>query len=530
MKTISVRIVLFTVMCLVPFCSFSAVDDDMYDSELRMDDVFHDEARTYYHIIKDNEVEVVRCEAKNTVIPNMVYCKETNRNYQVTRIAYTPRVERFDDLEYHGQFGLDVQSITIPASVTDIDYGPFAPHDNYYENMSFYPCSYYQLKNIYVAKDNPMFYDIDGVLYKKPGELFFVPCNKTKAGGSYTIDPSTQSLAPYAFCMSKISYLTIPEGEIATIPSYFIYENIGRGSFRRISIPRSVTLIQKDAFRLCYMASSGYGCEIVVDGSEKGIVIEDASLDCAESVTLGEGVNRVDDYMEFVSEISLPSTLTYLAFVESDESRPHGRQSLNACRRLAVSEDNPVYKSVDNVLFSKDGKTLLRYCGKREGREYEVPEGTVEIAAYAFFVARIEKLYIPSSVTIVKECGIIPYDDYMAPLNTIVCEATIPPTFLTEEIDDIYDYDSYKVSERLPRLTLYVPDESVDAYKSDDIWGKMQVKRMSEMTSSISVGIDSDTQQEKLFNLSGQRISVPSKGMNIVVYPDGTTVKTFNVE
>ena len=54
MKTISVRIVLFTVMCLVPFCSFSAVDDDMCDSELRMDDVFHDEARTYYHIIKDN--------------------------------------------------------------------------------------------------------------------------------------------------------------------------------------------------------------------------------------------------------------------------------------------------------------------------------------------------------------------------------------------------------------------------------------------------------------------------------------------
>lgn len=45
MKTISVRIVLFTVMCLVPFCSFSAVDDDMYDSELRMDNVFHDEAR-----------------------------------------------------------------------------------------------------------------------------------------------------------------------------------------------------------------------------------------------------------------------------------------------------------------------------------------------------------------------------------------------------------------------------------------------------------------------------------------------------
>lgn len=45
MKTISVRIILFTVMCLVPFCSFSAVDDDMYDSELRMDNVFHDEAR-----------------------------------------------------------------------------------------------------------------------------------------------------------------------------------------------------------------------------------------------------------------------------------------------------------------------------------------------------------------------------------------------------------------------------------------------------------------------------------------------------
>lgn len=53
-------------------------------------------------------------------------------------------------------------------------------------------------------------------------------------------------------------------------------------------------------------------------------------------------------------------------------------------REWAVEEGNPVYRDIDGVLFSADGKTLLRYPCGRPDEHYDVPSGTAEIADYAF--------------------------------------------------------------------------------------------------------------------------------------------------
>ncbi|MBR5344441.1 MAG: leucine-rich repeat domain-containing protein [Clostridia bacterium] len=49
-----------------------------------------------------------------------------------------------------------------------------------------------------------------------------------------------------------------------------------------------------------------------------------------------------------------------------------------------VEEGNPCYKSVDGVLFSTDGKTLIRYPNGQSDTHYDVPAGTEVIASYAF--------------------------------------------------------------------------------------------------------------------------------------------------
>ncbi len=49
-----------------------------------------------------------------------------------------------------------------------------------------------------------------------------------------------------------------------------------------------------------------------------------------------------------------------------------------------VEEGNPRYKSIDGVLFSADGKTLLRYPNRRQATHYDVPRGVTEIADRAF--------------------------------------------------------------------------------------------------------------------------------------------------
>lgn len=55
-----------------------------------------------------------------------------------------------------------------------------------------------------------------------------------------------------------------------------------------------------------------------------------------------------------------------------------------ALKNFVVAEENPVYKDVDGVLFSKDGKTLVSYPIGATAESYTIPQGTETIAAYAF--------------------------------------------------------------------------------------------------------------------------------------------------
>lgn len=69
---------------------------------------------------------------------------------------------------------------------------------------------------------------------------------------------------------------------------------------------------------------------------------------------------------------------------------------------IEVPADNPDLKSVDGVLFSKDGKKLILYPPNKTDSIYFVPAGTISIGIpgiYTFETCRnLEELYIPSSV------------------------------------------------------------------------------------------------------------------------------------
>ena len=77
------------------------------------------------------------------------------------------------------------------------------------------------------------------------------------------------------------------------------------------------------------------------------------------------------------------------------------------CRDLetiTVSEDNEYYKAVDNVLFSKDGKELLKVACKALSGTYNVPDGVVKIDKKAFDICKnIEKVVLPDSVEEIGE-------------------------------------------------------------------------------------------------------------------------------
>lgn len=70
--------------------------------------------------------------------------------------------------------------------------------------------------------------------------------------------------------------------------------------------------------------------------------------------------------------------------------------------KINTSENNQYFKSVDGVLFSKDGKILVRYPMGKNDESYTIPEGVTIIGKEAFDYAKIASINIPNTVTTIE--------------------------------------------------------------------------------------------------------------------------------
>ncbi len=170
----------------------------------------------------------------------------------------------------------------------------------------------------------------------------------------------------------------------------------------------------------------GSGTNVVIPASYKGepvIAIDFLAFSDSttiESVTIPDSVTHIEGYAfsgcESLRSISLPDSLNSIgayAFEKCSSltsvSIPAGVSELSPgafgnCTALTayeVSPDNPFFKSVDGVLFSGDGATLLAYPTAREG-SYTIPDGVTLIAESAFlFCDGLTSVTIPEGVSVI---------------------------------------------------------------------------------------------------------------------------------
>lgn len=178
-------------------------------------------------------------------------------------------------------------------------------------------------------------------------------------------------------------------GEEAVITGY-------EGEDTEITVPsevagKKVTEIGNEAFlslKECRKITLPEGLKTIGISAFRGSGIE--SVEIPESV---ETIKRAAFSRTKLTSVTLPKGLQSIGSIPFAD-----------CENLAeisICDSNENYKSVNGVLYSKDGKTLIQYPGARSG-EYKVENGTETLAYGSFAGSLINSVVLPESVKSVE--------------------------------------------------------------------------------------------------------------------------------
>ncbi len=166
---------------------------------------------------------------------------------------------------------------------------------------------------------------------------------------SVSLPDGLASIGNWAFsCCSSLESIDLPDG----------LRTIGNGAFSEsaltsVSLPDGVVSIGEEAFKYCESLTS-----VSLPDSLKSIGDEAFSV-CTQ-----------------LASISLPAGLGYI-----------GNSAFTDCDLLTsieVSPDNPMFSSIDGVLFDKVNHTLFTYPPGNPEESYAVPQGTLALGRLAF--------------------------------------------------------------------------------------------------------------------------------------------------
>ena len=203
---------------------------------------------------------------------------------------------------------------------------------------------------------------------------------------------SASNEAPWAEHRETITEIVLPEG-MTSIGDYAFADC---SKVKEVIIPDSVISIYGGAFANCtelaYLRipkSVKYITNTRVDGTNWNI-LDNYLHGCSKLITAGPigsscnieyGWNIEIPHEAFWNCGNLESLHIASGITKIAEMAIYNNVNLES---ITVDESNTEYDSIDGVLFTKDGKTLIKYPENKSGTQYSVPTGTMTIGENAF--------------------------------------------------------------------------------------------------------------------------------------------------
>lgn len=198
--------------------------------------------------------------------------------------------------------------------------------------------------------------------------------------------------------------------------------------------------------------------------------------DKLSTVVIYSGLERIDNYAfngcSSLKSISLPSTIKTI-----------GNEAFGACSKLEeinIHLANKNYTSFNGVLYTKDGKTLIKYPAGKADTTFVMPSDITKIGENAFFLCEnLHHINLSSMLEEIEErafCSCTALQTLTFPKETkkickeafrncsslkeIRIEAIVPPIIETNDDENL-------------SLNIYVPLDSADEYRSNEAWNKV---------------------------------------------------------
>ena len=395
-------------------------------------------------------------------------------------------------------------SVTIPNSVTNIGESAFSfcsslasvflPNSlTSIEKSTFHECS--NLTSVIIPSSVTSIGDYAFYWCNSLASVI-IPSSVTSIGNdaffhcenlvSVSIPNSVTSIGDFDFwCCYNLTFVTIPNSVTSIGESAFM----DCSSLTSVTIPNSVTNIASRAFENCSSLAS-----VIIPNSVTSIG-ERAFFRCNNliSVSIPNSVTSINDDV-----FSICSSLTSITIPNSVISIVSG--AFSGCSSLAsVIIPNSVI-SIGSGAFS----------GCSSLASVIIPNSVTSIKDKTFSnCSSLESFTIPSSITSLGNSAFFGCSS----LKRLVSMAATPPICGERVFVNINKRE----------CTLYVPEESINTYKTTPQWNAFY----NIETGIKAVSTSASATEVECYTIDGTRITSPQKGINIIRMSDGTVKKVI---